>query len=386
LQFNPRLNGNEILDEETAPRTLSKTLNEEYRLFEIAQDIGITEPAVPQPEDPTDTQPLDPTDTLPKDPTDTQPLDPSDTLPKDPTDTQPKEPAVPLEARKPLVARKLSSSIEDVKKIMRGEIKAENFTGLSTGFSCMDKLYRPVRGEITVVTAPPGSGKSEWLLSLMINMAQVHGWRFGACMFEHKRPDFLQILMEKFLVAPRTEIARLEEAQLARFWDDFYLRYVCLIGDTFSEELSIKEILEAARHHADNHKDDGGLHGLIIDPYNYITKEPGNETEFVAALLREVKHFAAEYNCHVWIVVHPTKNSNTAKGESPSLYDCCGSAHWYNMCDNGIVLQRNKDPSVGSTKMVKVQVAKVRNRFAGEVGTVTLHFDTRTRCYSETAS
>lgn len=293
------------------------------------------------------------------------------------------EPMIPIR----LEARKLSSSIEEVKKMMRGEIKQEDFSGLSTGFRCMDRLYRPVRGELTVVTAPPGSGKSEWLLSLLINMTKVHGWNIGACMFEHKRDDLTRTLLEKFLAIPYTKMKELEDNQIDDAFS-FFEKHVCLIGQQYSEEMSIDDILDAARHHAEEHKEDGGLHGLIIDPYNYISRNnssTASETNFVALMLRKVKQFAADYNCHVWIVVHPTKGSNTAKGDEPSLYDCCGSANWYNMCDNGIVLQRNKDPNAGSMRMVKVHVAKVRNRFAGEVGQAVLYFDRPTRCYSETA-
>eukprot|EP00930_Biecheleria_cincta_P071611 TRINITY_DN59097_c0_g1_i1.p1 TRINITY_DN59097_c0_g1~~TRINITY_DN59097_c0_g1_i1.p1 ORF type:complete len:437 (-),score=75.96 TRINITY_DN59097_c0_g1_i1:125-1408(-) len=285
-----------------------------------------------------------------------------------------------------LKRRSLSSSIADVKKIMRGEIKDENYTGLSTGFSCMDQFYRPVRGEVTVVTAPPGSGKSEWMLSLMMNMAKIHGWRVAPCMFEHKPEDLYQALLEKFFEAPHTRIKLFEEKAIDEALD-FIQKHVLSIGSKFSEELLIEQILDAASHYANFHREDGGLHGLIIDPYNYITKKLGGasqETNFVAHILIKVKQFAANENCHVWIVVHPTKNSGTAKGEEPSLYDCCGSAHWYNMCDNGIVVQRNKNPDGGSTTMVKLQVAKVRNRFAGEVGQAVLYFDRATRCYSET--
>ena len=42
------------------------------------------------------------------------------------------------------------------------------------GWKVLDDIWQPVPGEITVATGIPGHGKSEWLLSLAVNMAQLH--------------------------------------------------------------------------------------------------------------------------------------------------------------------------------------------------------------------
>ena len=43
-----------------------------------------------------------------------------------------------------------------------------------TGWPGLDKFYRVVPGEVTVITGVPGSGKSEWLLSLAAACLNVH--------------------------------------------------------------------------------------------------------------------------------------------------------------------------------------------------------------------
>ena len=43
-----------------------------------------------------------------------------------------------------------------------------------------------VPGELTLVTGIPGSGKSEWIDALMVNLVQLKGWTFGLCSMENK--------------------------------------------------------------------------------------------------------------------------------------------------------------------------------------------------------
>eukprot|EP00439_Symbiodinium_sp_Y106_P069823 s516_g12.t1 len=88
-------------------------------------------------------------------------------------------------------------------------------------------------------------------------------------------------------------------------------------------------------------KSKGGLHGLMIDPYNCIEMPSGyqSETQVVSTMMSKLQQFAKRHSSHVWIVVHPTKGSQLA-GNEPSMYDCSGSAHWFNKCDNGIIVRR----------------------------------------------
>mmetsp|Transcript_59106 Transcript_59106/g.105093 ORF Transcript_59106/g.105093 Transcript_59106/m.105093 type:complete len:407 (+) Transcript_59106:69-1289(+) len=281
-------------------------------------------------------------------------------------------------------ALKPSDKWEEVAQLLRGEVPAENISGLSTGFEILDPFYKPVRGEFTVVTGVPGSGKSEWLLSVALNMARLHGWRFGTCMFEHRVEDLSMQLLEK------VHKCNYRQLEMPLQWD-FLQEHFHPIGD-FSKELTIDDILDSAKYLHEVYKDDGGLHGLIIDPYNYIEREEAalwkNETDWVSTILTKLKKFAYKYNIHVWMVVHPAKGSNTAvlhrtknKPLAPSLYDCTGSANWYNKADMGIVVERNRDPEVASTNRVNIHVTKVRNHFAGTPGIVPFVFDWHSRTY-----
>jgi len=126
-----------------------------------------------------------------------------------------------------------------------------------------------------------------------------------------------------------------------------------------------------------------GINGLIIDPWNRIEKTLGNksETDYVAESIPKILRFAANQGIHVWLVVHPKqqqKDHKTGKIPAPSLYDMAGSAHFVNMCDNGLVIHRSE--SIDDT--TEVLVRKVRFKHVGRRGETKLKYDRRTGRYN----
>mmetsp|Transcript_81842 Transcript_81842/g.230370 ORF Transcript_81842/g.230370 Transcript_81842/m.230370 type:complete len:206 (-) Transcript_81842:53-670(-) len=181
-----------------------------------------------------------------------------------------------------------------------------------------------------------------------------------------------------------------DEAQKAETWRDE--RFV-FDANNFDTDLTLEAMLELMKLEAQAHEK-GGLWGVVIDPYNYIAM-PDNkiysgrgilETFFISTMLSQLKAFALEYQCHVWIVAHPTKNTAWVDGKKPSLYDIAGSAHWFNKCDMGLILKRatvELDGELVPTCILEVEVAKARNREAGQLGTVSFEYDFDPRSYRE---
>ena len=61
----------------------------------------------------------------------------------------------------------------------------------------------------------------------------------------------------------------------------------------------------------------------------------------------------------------------------PTLYDISGSANWTNKADVGLVAHRNFD-----TNQAEIHVQKVRDKWVGQPGRVTLDYDKATGRYS----
>jgi twinkle protein len=102
------------------------------------------------------------------------------------------------------------------------------------------------------------------------------------------------------------------------------------------------------------------------------------ETEYVSEMLGKVKRFAVNHDVHVWFVAHPVKmQPQNGKMPVPTLYDISGSANWTNKADVGLVVHRNFD-----TNQAEIHVQKVRDKWVGQPGRVTLDYDKATGRYS----
>jgi len=74
--------------------------------------------------------------------------------------------------------------------------------GDSTGWKSLDELYTIKPGQVTVVTGWPGSGKSEWLDCLLVNLAKFE-WRI-ACYSPENWPvaEHVSKVIEKWIGKP----------------------------------------------------------------------------------------------------------------------------------------------------------------------------------------
>lgn len=249
--------------------------------------------------------------------------------------------------------------------------------GLPTGWSNVDKLYTVMPGQLTVITGIPNSGKSEWLDALCCNLALNFKWRFAAFSPENGKEAHVVKLAEK-----RVEMSADPKAA-RRMTYDTLMAGAEWVGNHFvfienKESLPTLEwILERAKDAVLRYN----IKGLMIDPWNRIEKilNGKSETDYVAESIPKILRFAANYGVHVWLVVHPKQQmkDKTGKIPAPSLYDMAGSAHFVNMCDNGIVIHRSD--SIDDT--TEVLVRKVRFKHVGRRGEAKLRYNRITGCY-----
>ena len=290
-----------------------------------------------------------------------------------------------IESAEPLPIRGLlrfHEYYEDIMKYYYLELK--DGQGVKTGWPSLDKYYRVVPGELTIVTGVPNSGKSEWIDALLCNLSEQQGWQFAMCSMEKRATDHARQLAEKYVGKPFFDLpysrgtARMsfEELDDALDWVDDRFHLIRYEDD---ELPSVDWVLDVARAAVYRY----GIRGLVIDPYNELDHQrPSSmsETEYVSKMLTKVKRFAQTAGVHVWFVAHP-RQLHQWKGEAPNLYDISGSAHFINKADNGIVIHRNRDPESESPDSVEILVRKVRNKAAGTIGNCTLSYDRRNGRY-----
>lgn len=241
--------------------------------------------------------------------------------------------------------------------------------GPSPGWECMDELYQPFPGYMTIVTGIPGHGKSEWVDALLVNLAWQYGFKFVYFSPENFPVAFHAIkLIEKMAGTKFPQLTR-EGRREAAQWVDEHFTFLY----PSEEQCTLPDILRLA----EQVKATFGMDGFVLDPWNEIDHrrpEGFSETEYISQSLTKVRRFAREKKVHAWIVAHPTKlqkNKDTKQYDPPTPYDISGSSHWRNKADFCVTVHRH---SFDKQEMT-VYVNKVKFKHFGKIGHATMDYD-----------
>lgn len=252
--------------------------------------------------------------------------------------------------------------------------------GCSTGWKTLDPHYTVAPGQLTVVTGWPGSGKSEWLDALLVNLSR-EGWTFPIFSFENQPVELHATkLLEKitgqpFGAGPTDRIPKDKLGPLVAGLTQSFGLFQTASGGT-----DVDAILDAATAWLNSYGAEQS--GLVIDPWNELEhRRPSNlsETEYVSQTLSVIRQWARDSKVHVWIVAHPQKmRKEDGKLPIPRPDMISGSQHWWNKADCCITVWRDME---SHSHDVDIYVQKVRFKHIGRQGLVTLSYDRVTGRY-----
>ena len=250
--------------------------------------------------------------------------------------------------------------------------------GLSTGIRAIDKLFTVVQGQLSIVTGIPGSGKSEFIDQLMVNLANQYGWKFAVASFENPPALHIAKLAEKIAGKPFFDgpTPKMSETEATTVLDYIHEHFMFLEQRT-GEAATIDSVLDRCQQAVMRM----GVRGLVIDPYNYIaqSQKVENEHQGINDMLTRLVAFARAQGIHIWFIAHPAKMPTDQEGRTavPKGMNISGSASFFAKADLGITVHRNKN------KDVEVHCWKVRFKWLGQVGKTTLNYDIPTGRYSD---
>lgn len=246
--------------------------------------------------------------------------------------------------------------------------------------------YRVLPGLWTLVTGIPGSGKSEFLNWLAVDLMQSQDWRFAICSPENQPiarhlAQLAQICVGKPFSTGETERMTVAERDDALAFIREHATFI-LPPEDVEGSYKLENILDLCRR-AILRK---GVRGIIIDPWNELEHSRPNsmrEDEYINRCLVKIKRFAREHGVHIWLVAHPRLMHRKKTGEGyevPTPYDVSGGGQWRNHAMMAITVHREHlgDPSKPST----IHIQKVKRRELGRIGQVDLWYDPVTGRYS----
>ncbi len=238
--------------------------------------------------------------------------------------------------------------------------------GLGIGHANFDEICTFETGRLCVVAGVPGSGKSEFIDEICIRMNLLHGYK--TAFFS---PENMPLAYHATKLIEKLTGEKLEQRSMTRSEYEEAKEYV---ADNFfhivpDKENTLTNILEPAKYLIRRN----GIRILVIDPFNRVESEQGEQTEtqYISDFLSRLASFAQRNDILLILMAHPRKmNRDKGKQLVPNLYDIGGSAHFFNKCDFGIVVDRDRE-----TKVVNVNVEKVKFRNLGMGGVARFMFD-----------
>lgn len=262
-------------------------------------------------------------------------------------------------------------------------------SGDRTGWPSVDRHYTIVPGQLTVLTGWPGSGKSEWLDALLVNLGR-QGWRI-AIFSPENQPIELHVakLLEKVSGKPfgRGPTERIAQEEIGEYLDELG-QWFGFVSTTSGDTVSPKSVIEAATPWLAQHE--GLKRGLVIDPWNEMEhwRPAGlSETEYVSQTLSMLRGWARANRVHVWIVAHPQKLIRRDPREElpvPRPDMISGSQHWWNKADCAVTVFRSFAEDAPAE--VEIHIQKIRFKHVGKIGAVRLRYDRVTGRYHEIPS
>jgi twinkle protein len=250
--------------------------------------------------------------------------------------------------------------------------------GLSTGIPSVDELFTIKQGQVSIVTGVPGSGKSEFIDQLMVNLAKQYDWKFAVASFENPPPLHIAKLAEKIVGKPFFDglTPRMTQQEADDVLDYIHDHWMFL-EQRSGEAATMDSVLDRAQQAVMRM----GVRGLVIDPYNYIaqSQKVENEHQGINEMLTRLVSFARANGIHIWFIAHPSKMPTDQDGKTavPKGMNISGSAAFFAKADLGVTVHQNKN------KEVEIHCWKVRFKWLGKVGKTTLDYDVPTGRYSE---
>ena len=192
---------------------------------------------------------------------------------------------------------------------------------------------------VSVVTGHPNHGKTTLMLQLWFQMCREYGFKAAIASFENRAKPHQRRYIRQFMFNRLECTLTDEEKSQADQWNDEHFLWIVHPNrkPTLNWVFDMAEVA-VVRHNA---------RIIQIDPWNKLEADcPSGmrETDYIGQCLDRALDFARDFNVHVQILTHPSKQLGSRDRKAsrfrPELDDISGSKHWDNKSDLGLCVHR----------------------------------------------
>lgn len=245
------------------------------------------------------------------------------------------------------------------------EFRHEIDKGHSTGWECLDYYIQGLRrGEVTVVTADTGAGKTTFCTQLMVNCAMqgipvwINSWEM--------KPETTMRKLASIILRRPMKVCPFSEHENEQF-DEWTSRYRIYINpNTIGTDINslAKQLVQAKQL---------GIEIVMLDHLDYLVNSKKDKLhEAIDETVKRLHELAFALSMHFLLICHPRQSSTNT--EEVGMHGLKGSSSIKQYADNILILHRciRTDAQAHPGK-VKIRIAK--NRMFGTEGITYLFYE-----------
>jgi hypothetical protein len=248
---------------------------------------------------------------------------------------------------------------------------------MGVGVPELDHIFKPKRGEITLLTGIGNYGKTAWQKSQLLSRIIMYGEKIATFSPEDTPAeeyfhDFVEMLLgcECTPFNPNRPANDIYEAAY-----DYISKHIFYIS---AEMLSptpqyIKEkFLELIVQEK--------VDFCCIDPFNQMTNDykgfGGRTDKYLETLLADFSRFAKKNDVYFWVIAHPKLMERDRSGnyKCPDVFDINDGAMWNNKMDNITVYHRPFAQTDPKSPVAEFHSKKIKKKSVGRKGFVMIEY------------
>lgn len=243
--------------------------------------------------------------------------------------------------------------------------------GREISLSNFADIFRFKGTGVLTFTGIPSHGKTEFLDSIILDLARLHHEETIIMGFEQTPQVHVSKLVRKLIGSNISSKQWLEGNNTERLHEGiaFVTEFIKHV-DTPKVGSNTNTLLKVASNQIKKDRSKGkAVKYVVIDPFNMLSiKGRVSGHEKIEEILRKITQFSHEMEVLVFLVAHPTKmkkDEQTGKFEVPDFYSVKGSSAFYEMSYHGLVIYRT---GYEADDLVFVKVLKVKQSNLGITG------------------